>query len=170
MLSAKTVLAAAGTVILLAGTLPVKAVELAVLDHHEKVKARLKGCTAQFGYNPKKQGNLASYQLAPKEREWRECAYRSVHELIMPHTNFPEAYLRLIAEDRLMTELVGERRMTRTERRQRLNGLIEKLKAQELRHVKAAPPTDAEKAELTRQREIELVRRIIFEFRSSLAP
>lgn len=167
MLSAKTCLAGAATLILLAGTLPATAADSKVVDRYKDFGARMKECTNKFGYDPKKQKHLAPNQLAPKEREWAQCAYEGVRELIIPKTDFPQAYMRLIAEHRVMTDLVAEGRMTRAERHKRMTALMDKINGEELMHGKMKSAMETEKAAAKRKREDALVRRMVHDFQGS---
>jgi hypothetical protein len=164
---AKTCLAAAVMAVLLASSPPAAAAEPTFGERYKDFDTRLKQCTAKYGYDPKKQGNLAANQLAPKEREWAQCAYEGVHEFIIPRTDFPQAYMRIIAEHRVMTDLVAEGRMTRADRRQRMSALIDKIKVQELMHGRMKAAMDANAAATKRKRESVLVERMIFDFQGS---
>lgn len=87
----------------------------------------LKQCTASHGYDPEAASDLGPYVLGTGEREWRECVYRGLEKFLIPNTLSPEAYRKAIAEDREMTASVAGGTMTRTQRRARVEVLLEEI-------------------------------------------
>ena len=92
---------------------------------------RLAECTGKYAYDPNKAEGLGEYDLAPQELEWRRCAYQGVTEIMIPNTRIPDAYRQLIDEDQAMTEKIQRREMTRSQRRARLDQILERVRAQE---------------------------------------
>lgn len=95
-------------------------------------EARLDACASETGYERSETG-MPDDALAPGELEWRGCAYRGIEELIIPATRFPDAYRRLITEDRALTRLLGAGKTTRTRRRERLDALVAEIERAEAR-------------------------------------
>lgn len=64
-------------------------------------------------------------------RRWgargRECVYEGVEKFLIPKSLSPEVYRNAIAEDRQMTAAVAGGKMTRSERRERIENLIEEI-------------------------------------------
>lgn len=92
-----------------------------------QVDAYLDQCTERYGYNPETSSGLGPYALGAGEREWRECVYEAVEKFLIPRTQSPELYRKAIAEDRQMTAAVASGKMTRSERRERIQKLIEEI-------------------------------------------
>ena len=93
----------------------------------QQVDAYLDQCTARYGYNPETSSGIGAYALGAGEREWRECVYEAVEKFLIPKTQSPELYRNAIAEDRRMTAAVASGKMTRSERRERMQKLIEEI-------------------------------------------
>lgn len=93
----------------------------------QQVDAYLDRCTARYGYSPETASGLAPYTLGAGEREWRECVYQAVETFLIPKSQSPELYRNAIAEDRRMTAAVADGKMTRLERRERMQKLIEEI-------------------------------------------
>jgi hypothetical protein len=113
-------------------------------------QARLKGCTATYGFDPAAAHNLGPYELGPHEREWRNCAYEGMQQLLIPKSTNPDMYYRAISQDQLMTDLIEQKKMTRAERMQRL----EQMRVQILGAERTA-------ADARKQRELELTRNTV---------
>ncbi len=108
-----------------------RAVSRAALEIH------MHGCTATHGYDWKATDGIGDRELAPGEREWRQCVYRGVEDILIPHTTFPGLYRQIIDEDRRMTEKIGRGEMTRSERRARLDQLLKVIERKERDHAEA---------------------------------
>jgi hypothetical protein len=124
-----------------------------VMDEH------LAKCAEKYAYDPNEAEGLGEYDLAPQEMEWRRCAYQGVREIMIPNTRIPDAYRQLIDEDRAMTEKIQRREMTRSERRARLDQILESVRA----HEKELNLRNLEKQQTelkARMDEIERMRRI----------
>jgi hypothetical protein len=93
----------------------------------QQLDAYLAQCTARYGYDPDAASALGPYTLGAGEREWRECVYEGVEKFMIPKTLSPEVYRKAIAEDRQMTAAVAGGKMTRSERRERMQKLIEEI-------------------------------------------
>lgn len=106
----------------------------------ERFAAHLDECTAQYGFDPDATEGVGERELAPNEREWRACAYSGVETGLIPDSAVPDAYRRLIAEDRVLTEAVGAGTITREERRERIEELFAAIAEEEaqMRDTEAA--------------------------------
>jgi hypothetical protein len=91
----------------------------------------LKQCTARHGYDPEATAGLGPHTLGAGEREWRECVYRGLEQYLIPSTQSPAVYRKAIEEDREMTASVAAGTMTRSERRTRIEALLEFLEQTE---------------------------------------
>lgn len=111
-------LAAAVCGLLMACAAPTVPEARAMLDRH------VHACSERHGYAPGRVEGTGPHEILPGERAWRECVYSGIETLVIPHTGTPERYRALILEDRRMTEAVEAGRLTRAERRRRLDGLI----------------------------------------------
>jgi hypothetical protein len=88
-------------------------------------------CTKEFGYSPEQSFRFGDHELAPKELEWRKCAYEGVRKWLIPNTDLPEGYDQLIDEDQRMTSSIAAKQLTRTERRERLDQLMHAIEEKE---------------------------------------
>jgi hypothetical protein len=113
-------------------------------------QAHLKGCTTTYGFDPAAAQNLGPYELGPHEREWRNCAYEGIQQILIPKSSSPDMYYRAISQDQLMTDLIEQKKMTRAERQQRLD----QIRAQVLGAERNA-------ADARKQRELELTRNTV---------
>jgi hypothetical protein len=93
----------------------------------QQVDAYLEQCTARYGYDPETSSGLGPYSLGTGEREWRACVYEAVEKFLIPKTLSPEIYRKAIAEDRQMTAAIASGKLTRSERRERIQKLIEEI-------------------------------------------
>jgi len=84
-------------------------------------------CTARYGYDPDTSSGLGPHVLGAGEREWRECVYQGVEKYLIPNSQTPEAYRKAIAEDREMTASIAAGKITRAQRRARVQELLEEL-------------------------------------------
>lgn len=91
----------------------------------------VKQCTERLAYNPENTASLGPHELGTGEREWRECVYEGVEKYLIPNTMSPEAYRKAIAEDREMTANVEAAKVTRAQRRARVEKIIGELEALE---------------------------------------
>ena len=94
----------------------------------QQVDAYLDQCTARYGYNPETSSGLGPHSLGAGEREWRECVYEAVEKFLIPKSLSPEVYRKAIAEDRQMTAAIASGKMTRSQRRERMQKLIEEIR------------------------------------------
>jgi hypothetical protein len=99
--------------------------------------ADLEQCTHSFGYDPQKAGDIPENQLAPRELEWRQCGYDAVRKYSQFQPALTGRYEQLINEDISMTNAIQSGAMTRTQRRVRLDALIEQIKAAEEEQIQA---------------------------------
>jgi antitoxin component of MazEF toxin-antitoxin module len=84
-------------------------------------------CTARYGYDPDASSSLGPHVLGAGEREWRECVYQGMEKYLIPNSQTPEAYRKAIAEDREMTASIAAGKITRAQRRTRVQELLEEL-------------------------------------------
>ncbi len=98
----------------------------AVAEAWTALEGRLAECSAETGLAESELG-LAEDALAPGERAWRACAYAAIETLVIPRTRIPDAYRRLITEDRILTDLIEQGKVTRSQRRTRLDKLVAEL-------------------------------------------
>lgn len=84
-------------------------------------------CTARYGYDPDASSSLGPHVLGAGEREWRECVYQGMEKYLIPNSRTPEAYRKAIAEDREMTASIAAGKITRAQRRTRVQELLEEL-------------------------------------------
>ena len=105
--------------------------EPALKEASANFQTYLDGCTSKFGYDPKNATGLGEHELAPGERAWRLCAYKGVNDILVPASNQPELYRRLISEDRLLTDQVEAGVITRDERKAKIEQGIAEIEAAE---------------------------------------
>ena len=111
-------------------TMAASAVSAADVDKRSQaLDEHLAQCTARFGYDPDNTAGLGDYELAPTERDWRQCAYQGIQTIMIPGALIPGAYKELIAQDQAMTRSIERREMTRSERSVRLDQLIRDIEA-----------------------------------------
>jgi hypothetical protein len=99
----------------------------AIVRAREQLSDYAAECTARHGYDPESASGLAPNALGTGEREWRECVYEGVEKFLIPKTLSPEAYRMAIAEDRKMTESVASGKMTRAQRRERVEQILKEI-------------------------------------------
>lgn len=119
----------------------------------EQLVADLGRCTQTFGYDPKIITGVAENQLAPHEIEWRQCAYDAVRKYAHAHPTLTGRYEQLINEDITMTNAIQAGSLTRTQRRQRIQALVEQ--------IKGAEESEAQAEAINQQQETERVRRVV---------
>lgn len=108
-----------------------------VIAARDALVADLKQCTLKHGYDPNATG-LPETGLAPNELPWRQCAYDAAHRYGQAHPAVSDRYEQLISEDLQMTTAIQQGTMTRSQRRTRVQQLIEQIKAAEDAQIKAA--------------------------------
>ncbi len=108
-----------------------------VIEARDALIAELKQCTLNHGYDPNAAG-LPETALAPNELPWRQCAYDAAHRYGRAHPAVSDRYEQLITEDLQMTTAIQQGTMTRSQRRIRVEQLIEQIKAAEDAQIKAA--------------------------------
>jgi hypothetical protein len=108
-----------------------------VLEARDAFVADLKQCTQKHGYDPNAAG-LPENALAPNELPWRQCAYDAAHKYGQANPAVSDRYEQLITEDLQMTTAIQQGTMTRSQRRTRVEQLIEQIKAAEDAQIKAA--------------------------------
>jgi hypothetical protein len=95
--------------------------------NRDETKLRLAKCTERYGYDPSAPGNVGERELAAGELEWRSCAYETIEATMATKAARPEAFRALINADRRMTRQIADGTLTRTERRAKLEQMIEQV-------------------------------------------
>ena len=108
-----------------------------VIEARDAFIADLKQCTQKHGYDPNAAG-LPENALAPNELPWRQCAYDAAHKYGQAHPAVSDRYEQLITEDLQMTTAIQQGTMTRSQRRTRVEQLLEQIQAAEDAQIKAA--------------------------------
>ena len=108
-----------------------------VIAARDALIADLKQCTLKHGYDPFAAG-LPETALAPNELPWRQCAYDAAHRYGQAHPAVSARYEQLISEDLQMTTAIQQGTLTRSQRRIRVEQLIEQIKAAEDAQIKTA--------------------------------
>jgi len=103
----------------------------------QQLVADLGQCTKTFGYDPNNTTGVAENHLAPHEIEWRQCGYDAVRTYARNQPALAGQYEQLINEDITMTNAIQAGTMTRLQRRQRLEALIEQIKSAEESQTRA---------------------------------
>jgi hypothetical protein len=119
----------------------------------QQLVADLGQCTNTFGYDPKTAAGVAENQLAPNELQWRQCAYDAVRKYGGSHPSLTGRYEQLINEDITMTNAIQAGSMTRSQRRQRIEALIEQ--------IKEAEESQAQAAAVEQEQEMDRVRQVV---------
>ena len=126
-----------------------------------ELKARLETylsqCTQTFGLDPRKESGLSENALAPNERDWLDCAYIGIENIMIPNSDFPGMYRDFIAEAQSIVDLMDRGGVTRTQRRDRLQTLITQIENAEIvRMIRNGPQMSEQK----HRENTELVREI----------
>ncbi len=106
-----------------------------VVDLYPMFERHVNDCSNTFNFDPREIKNVRENELAPGEIPWRECVYRGVEKFVIPDTALPSDYRQIVAEDRIMTNKIARGELTRTERRNRLEALIQSVRAKEEHHL-----------------------------------
>ena len=85
-------------------------------------------CTETVGYDPAKV-KVAENKIAPNELKWRQCAYNVIRDYATFHPELQGMIESLVTEDIAMTTEIQQGNFTRTERRQRLDRLLDQITA-----------------------------------------
>lgn len=120
-----------------------------VIEARDQLVADLQQCTQKHGYNPKAAG-LPENAVAPNELQWRQCAYDAARSYGQSHPSVRGMYDQLIAEDIEMTAAIPQGTMTRTQRRTRIEQLVEQIKSAEDAEIKTATAEQARQQEQLR--------------------
>jgi len=97
----------------------------------EKLRTDISGCTEKTGYNSARSGNLGDHELGAGERKWRECVYQGIRDIMIPGSGIPTAYSTLISRDKVMTNNIEAKKLSRKERKARLDKVIASIKQRE---------------------------------------
>jgi hypothetical protein len=102
----------------------------------EKLRGHNSDCTETTGYDPARSRNLDDHELGAGERKWRECVYQGIRDIMIPGSATPTAYSTLIARDKVMTNNIEAKKLSRKERKARLDKVIASIKEREAADVK----------------------------------
>lgn len=141
--------------VFVAAALPAAAADTA--DVRSQMNQHLRQCTERHGYDPEAALEVGPHALGAGERQWRECVYQAVEKYLIPNTLSPELYRRAIAEDREITEGVASGRMTRAQRRARVQALLDEIDRREEANrleIERQAATRLMQEELRRQQEM----------------
>jgi hypothetical protein len=83
-------------------------------------------CSQKHGYAPSQSDALGPNQLGAGEREWRGCVYRGIEAIVIPKAREPENFRTLISTDQRLTNDIAAGSTTRTQRRQRIEALLDR--------------------------------------------
>ena len=97
----------------------------------ENLRNDISGCTEKTGYNSARSGNLGDHELGAGERKWRECVYQGIRDIMIPGSAIPTAYSTLISRDKVMTNNIEAKKLSRKERKARLDKVIASIKQRE---------------------------------------
>jgi len=111
--------------------------------------ADLKQCSQTHGFDPNTAG-LPENALAPNELPWRQCAYDAARKYGQTHQGVSSLYDQLIAEDIQMTTAIQQGTMTRSQRRTRVEQLLEQIKTAEEAQIKSTTADQARQQEQLR--------------------
>ena len=95
------------------------------------LRMALDACTADHGYDPDDADGLGANELHPGERAWADCAYRAVDAEMKARSRIPEAYDRLIAKHRELTDKVEAGSITRAQRKAQVQTMLTSIRNQE---------------------------------------
>jgi hypothetical protein len=143
MKSLRNLMLAAATAVLFAGcesqsTAPSSSgASSGAIAARDQLVADLQQCSQQHGYNPQASG-LPENALAPNELVWRQCARDAARQYGQAHPSMSSLFNQLVSEDIEMTTAIQNGTMTRSQRRARLEQLIEQIKTAEDAEIKAA--------------------------------
>jgi len=121
-----------------------------LVDAREKLIAALKDCTGRYNYDPEAPG-LPENALAPNELEWRDCAYAASRDYTRVNTALAIDFTTLIDEDQRLTQQVASGQLTRTERRQRLQPMLDGIRQKEEEQIQSLESDQEHNADMVRQ-------------------
>jgi hypothetical protein len=88
--------------------------------------------------------------LAPNELQWRQCAYDAVRDYEQANPTMAAQYQQLVAEDISMTTAMQDGSMTRTQRKARLEELLEQIRVGEEKQIQADAAAQEEQSQQVR--------------------
>lgn len=115
---------------LLAGA--AQAVEEPRPDAYQAFNDGLARCTRLYGYSAEAGMKLGPHELGKGELDWRDCAYHVVRKTLVPGSRVPSVYEDAIKEDKAMTAAIQRQQLTRADRLEKLNDLLDSLRATEM--------------------------------------
>ncbi len=126
----------------------------------EKLRGYISDCTETTGYNSARSGNLGDHELGAGERKWRECVYQGMRDIMIPGSAIPTAYSTLISRDKVMTNNIEAKKLSRKERKARLNKVIASIKEREAADAKRKSGQQGASTQQLEQQSIEFQRRM----------
>ena len=109
-----------------------QAVEEPRPDAFQAFNDGLAQCTRLYGYSAAAGMKLGPHELGKGELDWRDCAYHVVRKTLVPGSRVPSIYEDAIKEDKAMTAALQRQELTRAERLEKLNDLLDSLRATEM--------------------------------------
>jgi hypothetical protein len=97
----------------------------------DEMEPYIAACSQRHGYSPSDADRLGPHEIAPSEREWRSCIYRGIEQIVIPKTHATQNFRDLIDADRRYTDDVAAGRITRAQRRQRLELMLDRALGRE---------------------------------------
>ncbi len=116
----------------------------------QNLVAALRDCSGRNDYDPDDPA-LPQNALAPHELKWRDCAYAAARDYTRVNTALALSFGTLIDEDRRMTQAIADGRMTRFDRRQRLQEMIEGIRLKEEAQIEGLQSEQSRDQDLARQ-------------------
>jgi len=95
------------------------------------ISTEIVSCANTHDYDPKQAGQLGEHELGKNEREFLECIYSSINEVLIPKAMVPDNYKKLIADDRQMTNAIEKGEMTRQQRQTRIQQMLADIRSSE---------------------------------------
>lgn len=117
---------------------------------YEQFEKHLEGCSSTHQTDPRTAA-AGENELAPREQEWRACAYDGVRTILMPASVDPRMLASLIEEDKAMTEKIAQGQMTRSERKARLDEIRGEIATKERQAARISAEEAEHNAALVRQ-------------------
>ncbi len=121
-----------------------------VIAARDQLQANLRQCTTTTGYDPQHVTGVAENALAPHELQWRQCAYDAVHAYIQANPPMTVSYNNLVAQDIAMTTAIQQGTMTRTQRRARIEALLQQIHEAENQQIQAETAAQSEQLQQVR--------------------
>ena len=92
-------------------------------------------CSKQHAYSTSQSEALGEHELGAEELAWRSCVYAEIREKMIPNSPLAAMYGDLIKNDEAMTAQIGEKKLTRKERRVTNLRAIMAIQEEEKKHL-----------------------------------